>query len=366
MNTMKDEDRQRRAAILKEKMDNMVRRPEEIRLLRLMVKGSYDLQELRMQTGLRLCAQFRARLKVQQDEEAEDGEEGLNKEALNIISVLKDSYKRLTDGVARNRTLPAEKGFIGNEVISSYTELVLVDQYILLERQETRQFGQFMSLLEKIPVYNRYLNEVPGVGPTLAAVLISYLNPDPRVAQYPSSWWMYAGLDVGPDGAGRSRRTAHLVERDYIDKNGELKTRLSTTYNPWLKMKLLGTMGPSFLRTGSPWRKQFDDYKHRIMSDPARIKVSLDQWKKLNNAKDAKVEKNPALREQLEEEMRKYWAPGRIKNAALRHMVKQFLLELNRKWREIDGHPPSLTYQEAKLGHFHRGDERRQAVGGQP
>src|SRR5215831_1959603 len=93
----------------------------EMTLLRLMVKGAYDLQALRIQAGLRLCANFRAKLKKMKGEAAEVvGEDGeLSEEALEIIKELKESYKRLTEAVVskRGRTLPAEKGFVGDELI---------------------------------------------------------------------------------------------------------------------------------------------------------------------------------------------------------------------------------------------------------
>ena len=76
----------------------------------------------------------------------------------------------------------------------------------------------------------------------MAGVIIAYL--DPKRARHVSSFWKYAGLDVDK-GSGRSRREEHLVERDYIDRNGDAKTRLGVTYNPFLKTKLMGVLGPS-------------------------------------------------------------------------------------------------------------------------
>jgi hypothetical protein len=307
---------------------------EHIGLLKTMVRGSYDLQALRMQAGLRLCANFRAKLKEAAEEDPEVSEDGeLSEEAERVIDRLKDSYKRLTDGVARNRTLPTEKGFSGDELISEYTELVLVDQYIQLERQEVKQFSQFVHTLEQIPIYTEYLRDVRGIGPALAGVLISCF--DIHQAKYISSFWKYAGLDVGPDGAGRSRRAEHLVEREYEDRQGKIQTRMSVTYNPWLKMKLLGAMGPSFLRSNSPWREAFDGYKHRVLSDQSKIKVELADWKKRRTAG---------------EDVSQLWPPGRIKNAALRYMVKAFLADFWLKWRALEGLPVSVSYAEAKLG----------------
>jgi len=309
---------------------------ENIRLLKLMVRGSYDLQALRMQAGLRLCANFRAKLKCNEEQIDDEGvvTDDLSDDAVKIIDQLKVSYRRLTDGVARNRTIPLESGFTGDELISDYTELMLIDQYMRLELQETSQFGQLIHTLKKIPIYNEYLADVRGIGPALAAVLITYL--DPAKARHASSFWKYSGLDVGADGAGRSRRAEHLIDREYVDKNGNAATRLSTTYNPWLKMKLLGGLGPSFLRSNSPWRETFDGYRHRINSDPARIKVTVGEWKKLHKAGG---------------DLRNVWTPGRIKNAAIRYMVKMFLADLWAKWRALEGLPVTVPYAVGKLGH---------------
>jgi len=217
---------------------------EAVRNLNAMTRGVYDLQQLRIQAGLRLVANFRAKLKKPEPELEEDGE--LSKEAQELIATLKAAHKRLTDGVARNRTLPSREGFTGDEVISSYAELALVDQYVTIEGVESRGFRELTGVLDGIPIYAEYLKDVRGVGPAMAAVLISRL--DPHRARHPSSFWKFTGLDVGPDGRGRSRREEHLVERTYIDKNGDEKTRRSITYDPWLKTKVVGVLGSSFGR----------------------------------------------------------------------------------------------------------------------
>jgi hypothetical protein len=309
---------------------------EEVRLLKLMVRGSYDLQQLRIAAGLRLCANFRAKLKEAEGDEPDEqeNEHELSADAEKVIDRLRQSYRRLTDGVARNRTLPAAQGFVGDELISTYTEIVLANQYFALEEQERRQFRQLEANLDPIPIYSEYLADVVGIGPALAAVLISYF--DPHKARHASSFWKYAGLDVASDGAGRSRRKEHLVEREYVDRNGKVAVRQSVTFEPWLKTKLMGVLAPSFLRTNSPWRASFDGYKHRILSDPSREKVTLAEWKKRNAAGD------PNLRQ--------LWAPGRIKDAALRYMVKQFLADFWIKWRTLEGLEVGEPYAVAKQG----------------
>lgn len=308
---------------------------DNIEALNIMVRGAYDLQKLRIQAGLRLCANFRAKLKEPAEEEEAPSDE-LSEKAEKIIDMLKKSYARLTDGVARNRTLPKEEGFTGDELISEYSELVLVDQYTRLEAQERLQFRQMTSVLEKIPIYNHYLADERGIGPAMAGVLISYL--DPRKARHISSFWRYAGLDIGPDGQGRSRRAEHLVEREYTDKNGEVKTRQGVTYNPFLKTKLAGVLAGSFLKAGSRWRETYDGYKHRLETDPAREKCTVAQWKK---------------RRAAGEDVTKLWTPGRIHNASSRYMLKMFLAELWTKWRTLEGLPVTPTYHERMRGYGH-------------
>jgi len=57
------------------------------------------------------------------------------------------------------------------------------------------------KVLERIPIYTEFLEQERGVGPAMAGVLVTYL--DPHKARHVSSFWRYAGLDVGADGRGR-------------------------------------------------------------------------------------------------------------------------------------------------------------------
>jgi hypothetical protein len=192
------------------------------------------------------------------------------------------------------------------------------------------------ATLDDIPIYQEFLQHERGIGPALAAVLVTYF--DPHKARHVSGFWKYAGLDVAPDGVARSRRKEHLIERQYIDRNGMEAVRLSATYNPWLRMKLLGGLAPSFLRSASPRRALYDNYRHRIQTDPDRHKVSVAEWKRAFRA---------------EEDVRNLWPPGRIHKAALRYMVKIFLIDLWKKWRALEGLPVSQTYHEARRGFAH-------------
>lgn len=330
-------------------------------LIRPMVKGVYDLQMLRMQMGLRLAANFHAKLKEHEDEEKDP-----EKEAEKTLDLLRVSYRMLTTGIAKRRTLPEREGFTGDPLISSYAELVLVHQFIAMEREEKNQFQQLGDLLEDEPIYTDYLSQQRGIGPAMAGVLISKI--DVEKANYISSVWKFAGLDVvllpctacdgagvlddaecmycygtGQRGEGRSRKEHHLVERTYINKKGVEATRMGITYDPWLKTKLF-VLASSFLRSGSPWVETYRGYKNRLESDPRRIKIKVNEWKRLNDA---------------EEEVGHLWTPGRIDAASKRYMIKMFLADFWATWRRLEGLPVTKTYQEEKLGHIHGGARRR-------
>jgi hypothetical protein len=319
---------------------------EAIDALRLMTRGVYALQKLRIQTGLRLCANFRDKLKenVDEDEDAETGE--LSEKAQKIIDILKAEYRRLTEGVARNRTLPRREGFVGSGVISDFTELVLLHQYEALEKQEREHFRHLGEALEAFPIYIDWLEHQRGIGPAMAAVLMSYF--DVRKAERPSQFWAYAGLDVGPGIASdpehklaRSRRKEHLVEREYVTRDGETKTKLSTTFDPWLQSRLLGVLGGSLLRNASPYRKYYDEYRHRIETDPNRRKGTLTE---------KKAERKKGIIDET------IWHPLRIHRASMRYMVKQFVADFWRAWREIERLPTVPTYHEAKQGGHRRSE----------
>lgn len=279
--------------------------------IKTMVRGAYDIQKLRIQMGNRIVGNFKAKL----GQEPGKPEEELGAEEVKILKRLREHYKKITDGV---KTFPRQASFKGDEVISDYTELCLLAQYVDLETEEARHFSRLGTILRDYPIFTEFLDDVKGIGPAMAGVIISEI--DISKAKYPSSLWAYAGLDVAPNGAGRSRKKEHLVERDYTDREGNPAKRVGITFNPFLKTKLMGVMSGGFLRAGNEkYGKIYHDYKHRLE----------------NHAKYKDVSK------------------GHRHNMALRYMVKMFLVDLYVAWRAIEGLPVSQTYDEAKLGHKH-------------
>lgn len=281
--------------------------------IKTMVRGAYDIQKLRIQMGNRIVANWKAKL----GQAPSATEETLEEAEKTLLVQLRESFKKLADGVA---TLPRQSTFKGDELISTYTELVLIDQYLGLEQQETTQFKRLGNVLKDFSIYNEFLVNVYGVGPAMAGVIVSEINI--HAAEYPSSLWKYAGLDVASDGQGRSRRKEHQEESTYLDKEKKEQTKMGITFNPFLKTKLVGVLGSSFIKQSAakcPYRKIYDDYKHRLEHSPAHAEKSK----------------------------------GHRHNMAVRYAVKRFLADLYVAWRTLEGLPVAKEYSEDKLGIVH-------------
>lgn len=283
--------------------------------IRSLVRGAYDIQDLRVRTGNRLMANFRSKLGIEPDEQADDENE-------ELLDQLERDYEQITDGVA---SITARRSFDYEGIISSYVELRMVDHFVKLKNQETRVFRDIERALSDIDIWTEFLEDVTGVGPAMAGCIVSEF--DPYEGTYPSSFWAYAGLDV-VDGEARSAKESHLKEVEYTDSEGNTKTKKSLGYNPFIKSKLLGVMGPSFLRTGSWYRKFYDDYRNRKENDA--------DWE---DATDAHLHR-----------------------ASIRYMVKQFVIDLHVKWRDLEDLPVSQPYHVAKLGKDDHGREERLGV----
>jgi hypothetical protein len=298
------------------------------RNVRTLVRGAYDVQKLRIQMGNRIAGNFRAKLGQDAGKKLTE----LDSEAKELLADLRAGFKRLTDGVAR---FPRVDEFDGDEVISDYTELCLIAHYVGLEKAEKDHFKRLEAVVQESPIWG-WLKEVRGIGPALAGMLISEI--DIGRARYVSSLWKYAGLDVGPDGAGRCRQEKHLVKREYVDREGKTKERNSITFNPWLKTKLLGVLAASFVKQGekSPYAVYYRDYKRRLESH-AKYGMHRDG--------------------EADEEMGGKIYKGRRHDMAMRAMVKLFLADLYKAWRPLVGLPVLPPYSEAKLGYRHAGDQ---------
>ena len=159
--------------------------------LRAVVRGTYDLQRLRIQMGNRVTANFKAKLGSGPKALTE---KQLEKVAQKLLGDLRASHRRITDAIIEKYKGVTPKNFVGDELISTYTEYVLVNQYTELIKQEENQFSTIPTILSGNPVYDDFLANVTGVGPQMAGVLLSEI--DFTRCKYASSLWKLGGLDV--------------------------------------------------------------------------------------------------------------------------------------------------------------------------
>ena len=278
-------------------------------VLKAAVNGFYSIQHSRIQIGNAVVDNFKK--KIGQD--ASKSEDTLDADAKILLSNLRVSYKKITDGVVSMTPRKFKKAGL----ISRYSELVLVTQYVNLVEAEETAFKQLKYALDEFPIWTEFLKDVKGIGPTMGAVVIASF--DIHKAQYPSSLHAYAGLDV-VNGKGRSRKKEHLVDQTYIDADGKEQTKKGISFNPFVKTKLVGVLGSSFVKTKGVYRDIYDNYKNRITNMPAH------------------AEKTKA----------------HINNMAIRYTVKRFLVDLYVEWRKLEGLPVAEEYSKAKLGINHK------------
>ena len=299
----------------------------DLDMLKSMLKGMYDIQKLRMAMGNRICANFYYKLGFKPGEKIVAFK--LEKEAGKILKQLESEYKKITDGIASLRRSNVMK-FLSEKdggLISSMVEYALIENYMILRVQESQLAKEIGLFIDRFPIWTEYLKDVKGCGPVMTAVLLCTV--DIHKCRYASSLEKYAGVDVvliqKDDGEivgeGRSRRAHHLVDREYIDKDGNLATRRSITYNPFLKTKLMGVLAGSLFIHNPEYKEIYLGYYNRISNSPKH------QDKK----------------------------KGHLVNMAKRYMVKIFLHNLYAKWRALEGLEVVPPYAEAKLGLFHHG-----------
>ncbi len=173
-------------------------------IIRHHTRNAYDIQELRIATGLRLFALFKGRFTgedAKEDPQVEipegaspeeaaalitDAKEKADRKRGKIIAQIKESYDRVTDGIALESR---KKNYKFDNVIQTEAEILFIMNYLDLLANEKEAFKRLDKALQADDFYNNWLSKVKGIGPAMAGVIISEL--DPFKAKYPSSFWAY-------------------------------------------------------------------------------------------------------------------------------------------------------------------------------
>ncbi len=201
-----------------------------------------------------------------------------------------------------------------------------------LNKFEKEELKHISNLLGYFPISEWLMNQV-GVGPTIAGVICAEINI--HKAEVPGSIIQYCGLSGPRDGQPIQKRTKG-------QKNN---------YHAWLRSKLVGVMADCMIKSNSPWREFYDNYKNRKESTMVKTCMGCDgsavglkgenKGKKCANCDGTG---GPAPWGQSD---------GHRHRAALRYMVKAFLNELYVQWRTVEGLTVHAPYAEAYLGIKH-------------
>jgi len=189
----------------------------------------------------------------------------------------------------------------------------------LLKKLEQEIRDYIKAAIKGLPIYEKYLKFIKGIGPILAGGLISYF--DPYKAEHASSFWRYAGLHV---------ENGKAPKRKHGKKLG---------YNPKAKV-LCWKIGDSFIKQRTPfYREIYDKAKER---ENEKLNYPLEN------------PKNCPFYKECKRKLKKAKAPAcalHIHYRAMRKMVKRFLADFWAAWRSLEGLPVSEPYPIAILGH---------------
>ena len=290
------------------------------RILKTHVTSLYQIQKLRIQLGNRVCAAFRDKLGLEPSQPEKE-----EAQAAAILKILRQECKLVTDGVVKV-TLKLDNK---SKILTELSEIRLIEGYEQLLATEETHKKAVEDELKKFPIWTQWLKGVKGVGPLMAGVIISSI--DIHKAHHPSSLWVYAGIDVVMvmdeetlelTGEGRCKKKHHLVPKTYTKRNGETVDTFGISYNDFLKSKMLGVLGSSFIRCagGCHYRDIYIEHKFWLQSHPEHKKLT-----KMH-----------------------------IHNRARRFMIKEFFCDLYEKWRTLEGLEVLPRYSEAKLGIEHK------------
>jgi hypothetical protein len=206
----------------------------------------------------------------------------------------------------------------------------LVDAFNDSKDIEANLVKSLSKELKGIKVYDEFLKNVKGVGPMMAAVIISEF--DIHKAETISAMNQYAGLNPGLV-KGKKRVGDQIVVTDTMIRGDKLTAGFVAPFNTKLRTKMLGVLGSSFLKSKSYYSQFYYNYKNRLKNEDRLIAGQEKKWSETTDK--------------------------HRHNAAMRYMVKMFIRDLYVAWRESEGLTVRCPYEEEYLGikhHYYDGE----------
>lgn len=202
--------------------------------------------------------------------------------------------------------------------------------------QEAAIEKMLLKVLKRFPVYTEFLASVKGVGPIAAGWIIAEF--DIERATTVSKMWQFAGLNPGMvRGKKRHELGDGKFDIEVTDTmvRGDRKTPgFVAPFNGRLRTALVGVMADGFIKAQNHYALEY--------YYPLKERLA-------NSANEVEERKGGKSQHKPWSEVSK----GHRDRAAKRYMVKMFLLDLYKAWREIEGLHVRPSYQEEKLGHIH-------------
>lgn len=217
----------------------------QVALLKLSSRSFYDCQKIRIEMGNRLAMQrHQTNIRTWLDTKPKRETHRAFSAWAKSVGIEKPAPKLLFDRLMeRKETL---------RIMSEAWRKKLEGRHADLEAVEARLLKDTATIIRDHPIWVGMLKDTKGIGPTMGGVTISEIRDISRFDTI-SKLWAYCGLHVIDGRAARRKR-------------GE-----AANWNGFLKTKLLGVAGPSFLRCASPYREHYDHYKERLMHRPCSL-----------------------------------------------------------------------------------------------
>ena len=227
-------------------------------------------------------------------------------------------------------------------VLEADAEATFAKAQLLEVATEAEYERIILKLIREIPVYDRWLVGVRGIGVRLSGLCIGLIGDIGRFNNV-SKLWAYAGLHV-IDG-----HAVHRAKGQKANWSSELKTTCWKT-------------AQSFVKCGGKYRTLlYDPYKAYLVARELRNGNVI--WKGKGGDDDAIDGDAVAIKysvafapkelpaDQLTPPTKPEWTLGRINAMTLRRTAKMFLSHLWHVWREIEGLPTAGPYAIDRLGH---------------
>lgn len=252
-------------------------------ILRAMTKNLYDFQDMRIR--------YAGRLKIKSDETP------VNENAPDYL-------------------------------VTKKTEEMLQQGYEEVKKVEKSLEKDLEKVIKQTSEWKLFLKDVKGVGPKMAAVLISEI--DIQKATTVSRIWQYAGLNPNKTVKGKVKKGDVIVESDEYVKGDRPTKGYLIPYNAYLKKKLLGVLADCFIKSKSEYTKFYYDMKHRLETSTKFVNGTDKMWK----------DESALHRDR----------------AAKRYMIQMFLIDYYKAVRKIYNLEVRPSYAEEKLGQVHHTD----------